>query len=164
MTDPLQEIERYQQHFNSAPAPALSIFHGGLVGCFGYDTVRCTESKLTHSCPPDELDLPDILLMLAEEVLIFDGLRGTLTLVVNADATGDNVYEGAFARLDEIEATLISAHAQLSTINLDPSVDDFDTSTLCYRTTQSEYEAWMERIRECILEGEVMQVVPSQRL
>jgi len=59
---------------------------------------------------------------------------------------------------------LISAHAQLSTINLDPSVDDFDTSTIRYRTTQSEYEAWVKRIRGYILEGEVMQVVPSQRL
>ena len=164
VTDPLQEIERYQQHFNSAPEPALPIFHGGLVGYFGYDTMRYTESKLTHSCPPDELHLPDILLVLAEEVLIFDGLRGTLTLVVNADATSDNAYEAALARLDEIEATLISAHAQLSTINLDPSVDDFDASTIRYRTTQSEYEAWVERIREYILEGEVMQVVPSQRL
>ena len=164
VTDPLQEIERYQQRFNSAPAPALPIFHGGLVGYFGYDTVRYTESKLTHSCPPDELYLPDILLVLAEEVLIFDGLRGTLTLVVNADATSDNAYEAALARLDEIEATLISAHAQLSTISLDPSVGDFDASNIRYRTTQSEYEAWVERVRKYILEGEVMQVVPSQRL
>ena len=97
--------------------------------------MRYTESKLTHSCPPDELDLPDILLVLAEEVLIFDGLRGTLTLVVNADATSDNAYEVALARLDEIEGTPINAHAQLSTINLDSSVDDFDASTIRYRTT-----------------------------
>ena len=117
-----------------------------------------------NSYPPDEWDLPDILLVLAEEVLIFDGLRGTLTLVVNADATSDNAYEAALARFDEIEATLISAHAQLSTINLNPSVDDFGASTIRYRTTQSEYEAWVERIREYILKGEVMQVVPSQRL
>ena len=163
-TDPLQEIECYQQHFNSAPAPALPIFHGGLVGYFGYDTVRYTESKLTHSCPPDELDLPDILLVLAEEVLIFDGLRGTLTLVVNADATSDNAYEAALARLDEIEATLLSAQDQLNTINLDLPVDGFDASTICYRTTQSGYEAWVERIPEYILEVEVMKVVPSQRL
>ena len=162
--DPLQEIERYQQHFNSAPAPELPIFHGGLVGYFGYDTVPYTESKLMNSCPPDELDLPDIFLVLAEEVLIFDGLRGTLTLVVNADATRDNSYEAALARLDEIEATLMNAHAHFGTINLDPSVDDFDASTIRYRTTQSEYEAWVERIRENILEGEVMQVVLSQRL
>ena len=111
---PLQEIERYQQHFNSAPTPALPIFHGGLVGYFGYITVRYTESKLTHSCPPDELDLPDILLVLAEGVLIFDGLGGTLSSVVNADATSDNAYEAAFARLDEIEATLNLARSTLT--------------------------------------------------
>mgnify|MGYP001258898568 CR=1 FL=1 len=164
VVDPLQEIERYQQHFNSAPAPELPVFHGGLVGYFGYDTVRYTESKLMNSCPPDELGLPDILLVLAEEVLIFDGLRGTLTLVVNADVTRDDAYAAALARLDEIEATLLSAQAKFGAINLDPEVDHFDASTIRYRTRQSEYEAWVERIREYILEGEVMQVVPSQRL
>ena len=60
VTDPLQEIERYQQRFNSAPAPALPIFHGGLVGYFGYDTVRYTESKLTHSCPPQNGRKPSV--------------------------------------------------------------------------------------------------------
>ena len=49
--------------------------------------------------------------MPAEEVLIFDGLRGILTMVVNADATRDNAYEAALARLDDIEAALASAHA-----------------------------------------------------
>ena len=164
VADPLQEIERYQQQFMSAPAPELPVFHGGLVGYFGYDTVRYTESKLMDSCPPDELNVPDILLVLAEEVLIFDGLRGTLTVVVNDDATRDNAYEAALTRLDEIEATLASAHAQFGSINLDLAVDDFDDSVIRYRTEQSEYEAWVERIREYILEGEVLQVVPSQRL
>ena len=78
--------------FVSAPAPELPVFHGGLVGYFGYDTVRFTESKLMDSCPPNELGVPYILLVLAEEVLIFDGLRGTLTVVVNAGATRDNAY------------------------------------------------------------------------
>ena len=135
VADPLQEIERYQQQFMSAPAPELPVFHGGLVGYFGYDTVRYTESKLMDSCPPDELGVPDILLVLAEEVLIFDGLRGTLTVVVNADATRDNAYEAALARLDDIEATLASAHVQFGSINLDPAADDFDDSAIRYRTS-----------------------------
>ncbi len=85
--------------------------------------------------------MPDILLLLAEHVLIFDGLCSTLTLVVNAGATRDNAYETAPARRDEIEAMLISAQAQFGTINPDLSVDDCDASTTRYRTTQSEYEA-----------------------
>ena len=68
MTDPLQEIERYQKQFNSVPTPELSIFHSGLVSYFGYSTLRFTEFKLMNSCPPDELDSPDILLVLAEQV------------------------------------------------------------------------------------------------
>ena len=92
VADSLQKIERYQRQFMSAPAPELLVFHGGLVGYFGYDTVCCTEAKLMDSCPPDELGVPDILLVLAEQVLIFDGLRGTLTVVVNAGATRDNAY------------------------------------------------------------------------
>ena len=63
----------------SASVPELPLFYGGLVGYFGYDTVRYTESKVMDSCPPGELGVPDILLVLAEEVLIFDGLRGILT-------------------------------------------------------------------------------------
>ena len=164
VADPLQEIERYQQQFMSAPAPELPLFHGGLVGYFGYDTVRYTESKLMDSCPPDELGVPDILLVLAEEVLIFASLRGILTMVVNADATRDNAYDAALARLDDIGVALASAHAQFGSITLDPALGDFDDSAIRYRTRQSEYEGWVERIREYILEGEVMQVVPSQRL
>ena len=92
-----------------------------------------------NSCPPDQLDLPDILLALAEEVLPFDGLSGTLTLVINADATRDHAYEAALPRLDETEAALINAPAQFGTINFDPSLDAFCAPNICFRTTQSEY-------------------------
>ena len=117
-----------------------------------------------NSCRPDELDLPDILLVLAAEVLIFDGLRGTLTLVTNADAACDHACEAALTHLDDNEATLITAPAQFGAINLDPSVVDCDSGTICYRTTQSEYEAWVEMIREYILEGEAMQLEPSPKV
>ncbi len=120
VADPLDEIERYQQQFRSAPAPELPVFHGGMVGYFGYDTVRYSERKLMSSCPPDELGVPDILLVLAEEVLIFDNLRGTLTLVINADANEEGALEKALERLDEIEATLAGAQTQFGAINLDP--------------------------------------------
>ena len=164
VADPLDEIERYQQQFRSAPAPERPVFHGGMVGYFGYDTGRYSEQKLMSSCPPDELGVPDILLVLAEEVLIFDNLRGTLTLVINADANEEGALDQALERLDEIEATLAGAQTQFGAINLDPPPIDQNAETIHYRTQQSEYEAWVDRIREYILEGEVLQVVPSQRL
>src|SRR6056300_1293675 len=82
--DPLDFIETTHQKFQSAPLEGLPVFHGGLVGYFGYDTVRYVEPKLQHSCPKDVLGCPDILLLVAEEVLVFDNLAGTLTMVVNA--------------------------------------------------------------------------------
>ena len=62
------------------------MFHGGWVGYFGYDTVRYVEPRLAQSCLEDTLGVPDIWLMLSEEVVVFDNLAGALTLVVNADA------------------------------------------------------------------------------
>jgi anthranilate synthase component 1 len=55
--------------------------------------------------------VPDILLLLAEEVLIFDNLRGTLTLVINADANAEDAYGNALARLQQIEEQLPTATA-----------------------------------------------------
>ena len=163
VSNPLDEIERYQAQFRSAPAPDLPVFHGGLVGYFGYDTVRYSEPKLLNSCPPDELGVPDILLLLAEEVLIFDNLRGTLTLVINADANAEDAYGNALARLQEIEEQLPTATASFAPIKLDAEADS-PTPSVRHRTQQKEYESWVEQIREYILAGEVMQVVPSQRL
>ena len=67
------------------------MFYGSLVGYFGYDTVRYGEPKLQKTQPEDDLNVPDILLLLAEEVLIFDNLSGTLTLVVNIDLDKEGV-------------------------------------------------------------------------
>ena len=164
VADPLREIELYQQQFRSAPAPELPVFHGGLVGYFGYDTVRYSEPRLSATCPPDELGLPDIQLMLAEEVLIFDNLRGTLTLVINADASQHDAYEIAVMRLDALEDALATAQATFHGIDLNPVASDGDDSAIRYRTSQSEYEAWVGNVRELVHEGDVMQVVPSQRL
>ncbi len=63
--DPLAEIEDFQQQFNMPERPDLPRFTGGLVGYFGYDTVRYIEPRLADSCPPDELGVPDILLMVS---------------------------------------------------------------------------------------------------
>jgi anthranilate synthase component 1 len=89
--DPLAHAEAFQGRYQTAPREDLPVFHGGLVGYFGYDTVRYVEPKLAASVPPDRLGTPDILLMVSEEVLVFDNLAGTIRLVVNADpAAGES--------------------------------------------------------------------------
>ena len=162
--DPLAFVEQAHSRFNSAPIPGLPVFHGGLVGYFGYDTVRYVESKLSKSCPKDALGTPDILLMIAEEVLVFDNLAGTLTMVVNAAVDEPDALSNAEARLDELEALLPAQGPILAPIALSGGDISAIEAGAEFATSETEFKAWVERIREYILSGDIMQVVPSQRM
>ena len=104
--DPLAEVERFRALFSMPDLPDLPRFTGGLVGYFGYDTVRYVEPRLSKTSPPDQLGTPDILLMASDEVAIFDNLSGTIMLVVHVDAKNPNALAEAEARLDELEQKL----------------------------------------------------------
>lgn len=87
-TDPLAEVEKFRRLFSIPSLPDLPRFTGGLVGYFGYDTVRYVEPRLAKTTPPDRLGTPDILLMASDEVVVFDNLSGTIMLVVHVDEIG----------------------------------------------------------------------------
>ncbi len=104
--DPLAFVEAYQKRFHAPDLDELPRFNGGLVGYFGYDTVRYIEKRLRKSCPPDRIGTPDILLMVSNEIVVFDNLRGKLHLIVHADPAVDGAFKQAQARLDELENRL----------------------------------------------------------
>ncbi|MEK8089809.1 anthranilate synthase component I [Thermithiobacillus plumbiphilus] len=159
--DPLQWIEEYQQRFRVAPVESLPRFSGGLVGYFGYDTVRYIEPRLQGRQKPDPLGTPDILLLLSEEVVVFDNLRGRLHLIVHADPALPRAYENAQARLDQLVAALrepLPAQASLGQAR-EVGEADFQSSF-----SREGYENAVNRIKAYIREGDVMQVVPSQRM
>jgi len=162
--DPLAYAEGFQRRYKAAPQAGLPVFHGGLVGYFGYDTVRYVEPRLKDSAPPDQLGTPDILLMVSDEVLVFDNLAGTIRLIVNADPDTENAYQLARQRLDELASRLPEPMPALPDVVLNPG----DSAELEARVesdfTQPEYEAGVDRIKEYVLAGDVMQVVPSQRM
>jgi len=162
--DPLAEIEAIRARYHSAELPELPVFHGGWVGYFGYDTVRFVEPRLADTCPPDETDTPDIVLLLAEEVIIFDNLAGAQTLVINADTGVADAYPRALARLDDLEARLASPGPPLEPVSLSPCDTSAVEAIAQHATDQATFEGWVERIKEYILAGDVMQVVPSQRM
>ena len=172
--DPLAFVEQAHAKFSSAPVVGLPVFHGGLVGYFGYDTVRYVEPKLAASCPPDELGNPDILLMIAEEVLVFDNLAGTITMVINASLEGlfeasnrvtpAQAYSAAIERLDAIEQLLPQPGPPLEPIVLGTTDTSAIEDSARFTTTQAEFENWVARVKEYVLDGDVMQVVPSQRM
>ena len=162
--DPLGQFDLIRARYRSAPLPDLPVFHGGWVGYFSYDTVRYVENRLADSAPPDEMALPDLSLMLSEEVVVFDNLAGALTLIINADVSEPNAFADAIARLDALEAQLSIEGAPLEPVSLAESDTSEIESRAHFATDQATFEGWVDRIKEYILAGDVMQVVPSQRM
>jgi anthranilate synthase component 1 len=164
VNDPLAYVENYQREFRSPPDSGLPVFHGGLVGYFAYDTVRFVEQRLAKSCPPDELDTPDILLMLADEVLVFDNLAGTLRVVVNVDPQAVDAYDSASQRLDELVAALDAPLVALPRVSLAGADGSALAAQARTSLSREQYEAAVERVKDYVLAGDVMQVVPSRRM
>ncbi len=162
--DPLAYAEAFQHRYRTAPRDDLPVFHGGLVGYFGYDTVRYVEPRLEPGTPPDHLGTPDILLMVSEEVLVFDNLAGTIRLIVNVDPAAEQALDRAQKRLRELVARLPLPMQPLPEVVLDAA----DNAALEQQAesdfTQEMYEASVDKVKEYILAGDVMQVVPSQRM
>ena len=160
--DPMAEVERFRQLFSMPDLPDLPRFTGGLVGYFGYDTVRYVEPRLAESQPKDELGTPDILLMASDEVAIFDNLSGTLMLVVHVDAKQRDGLDQANARLDELQQKLAMPAPQVEDkkgLGDDLSEDAFTSSF-----GQEAFLKSVDKIKDYIMAGDAMQVVPSQRL
>ena len=158
--DPLAWVEDFHRGFRVAAAPGLPRFTGGLVGYFGYDTIRYIEPKLARCPNPDELDTPDVLLMVSDEVAVFDNLAGQLYLVVHADPAEEGAYEKASRRLDELVAHLVAPFSHPpATVERPVGEEDFVSGF-----TQEGFEAAVAKTREYIIDGDVMQVVLSQRL
>ena len=159
--DPLEWIKQYQAGFKSPELDNMPRFCGGLVGYFSYDTVRYIEPKL-GACPnPEILDTPDILLMLSNEVVVFDNLRGKLLAVVYVDPADANAYEQGQQRLDQLVAQLDKPVRHAVSSN---DVQHVEESDFVSGFTQQGFEDAVRRAREYIVDGDVMQVVLSQRL
>ncbi|MEY2342302.1 anthranilate synthase component I [Acidithiobacillus sp. IBUN Pt1247-S3] len=161
--DPLVWVSEFRQRFRAAPLDDLADrFTGGLVGYFGYDIVRYIEPRLARIEPlPDPLDLPEIQLLVADEILIFDNLRGTLRLLLQVDPQRPDAYAAGLTRLAELEERLRGPLPPGSKGERRGQVheDDFQASF-----SREGYMVAVEQIREYIAAGDVMQVVPSQRL
>ena len=103
--DPYGFIESFRSRFRVAPLTGRR-FSGGLVGYFAYDSVRHSETGLGPGRGHDPIGTPDILLMLSEELLVFDNLRGTVSFIINADPAAPDAYNRALARLDGLQKEL----------------------------------------------------------
>ncbi|MCB1756814.1 MAG: anthranilate synthase component I [Gammaproteobacteria bacterium] len=136
----------------------LPKFTGGLVGYFGYDTVRYIEPRLGEADKPDALKTPDILLMVSDEVVVFDNLAGKLYLVVHVDQDGRQAGE---QRLSELEFDLRNKSPRYTPALSTAVVNESDFVS---GFTEDGYRKAVEIARRYITDGDIMQVVLSQRL
>nr|MBS0020594.1 anthranilate synthase component I [Gammaproteobacteria bacterium] len=159
--DPLAWLAAFQGRFRAATIPELPRFTGGLVGYFGYDTARFMEPRLGPFTKADPLGLPDAVLLLSEEIVVFDNLRGKLYVVVHADPNVPGALEQARQRLDVITDRLHRAtpcnppHDRCRAVGEADFLSGF---------TRDGFEGAVRRAKEYIVEGDIMQVVLSQRL
>jgi anthranilate synthase component I len=155
--NPLDFVSNYQKRFKVALREGMPRFCGGLAGYFGYDTVRHIEKKLAHTCPPDDLGMPDILLLQCEELAVIDNLSGKLSLMVYADPTQPQAYATAQARLDELKLRLRAPA-------IAPSIAASTSHTVERSFAKADYLAAVERAKELIAAGDFMQVQVGQRI
>ncbi len=158
--DPLAFAASFMRRFRAAPWPGLPRFCGGLAGIFGYDTVRHIERKLADSAPPAApglAEVPDILLLLTEELAVVDNLAGKISLIVYADPGQPDAYAKANARLTLLRRKL-----------REPVSIPFQTATAVTQAASEfgaeGFMAAVGRAKEYIAAGDVMQVVLSQRM
>jgi anthranilate synthase component 1 len=155
--DPITFVEQYLRQFKVALRPGLPRFCGGLAGYFGYDTVRLFEKKLAATRKPDDLGLPDIHLLLTEELAVVDNLSGRAYLIVYADARQPEAFQRGRERLRELKVRL-SRHIEPP--HTRASVRRPETREF----THDQYLAAVARCKEYIVAGDVMQVQIGQRI
>lgn len=161
-SDPLAFVEQFKERYKVADQPGLPRFNGGLVGYFGYDSVRYVEPKLANCPNPDPLGTPDILLMVSDAVVVFDNLAGKLHAIVLADPGEPGAYEAAQQQLDELFARLQQTLTPPRGIELNAALAAEPVFRSSY--SREDYEDAVRAIKEYILAGDCMQVVISQRM
>jgi anthranilate synthase component 1 len=156
-TNALDFIKQFQARFKTPPYEGLPRFIGGLAGYFGYETIRYIEKRLTHTQKPDAIDTPDVLLMVSEEIAVLDNLSGKLYFIVYANPSDVNAYEIALNRLNDLVANL------RQTVAIPESTPTTKTQASS-EFGEENFKAAVKKAQEYIVDGDIMQVVLSQRM
>jgi len=160
--DPLTLVEDRLGRYTPVSVPGLPRFQGGAVGYLAYDTVRYFERVPTP--PNDPLGLPEALFMFVDTLLVFDHVRHKIKVLTHIhldEGTLEQAYREAVSRIDSLVSRLSSP------LMLEPRPDKRATTSdggVSSNMTREEYEAKVERIKEYIYAGDIIQAVLSQRL
>lgn len=139
----------------------------GLVGTVGWDAIRHWEPTLRAEAP-NETGQPETVLALATDIAVVDHVSGSVWMIANAvnaddrSTRADAAYDEAVARLDDMQrkaATPVEGEARVNVLD-----ETISQPELRFRTEKSDYERSVEIAKQHIIDGDVFQVVISQRL
>ena len=156
--DPLEWIQNYQEQFKVPQLDHLPDFNGGLVGYFGYEIIRYIEPKLKNINKKDELDVPDILLMLSNDLLVVDNLTSKVHIITHLNPDKES-FEDGVGKLNSIEKNI-----KKSIIHDSPKSEKIKSQDFVSSFGKENFVSAVKKVQKYITAGDVMQVVPSQRL
>jgi anthranilate synthase component 1 len=161
-TDPLLAIEDELRRFRVVSLPGLPRFHGGAVGYLSYEVVRHFEPRVP-AASRDPLGLPEAVFMFTDTLLVFDHLHHNIKVVTHARLDGDieSAYRQALWRIDELVARL---EKPLTAMPYEEEASRSDRrSPIASNMAKKDFMAKVERAKEYIVAGDIIQVVISQR-
>ncbi len=163
VADGLQVVQRLMDRYRPVILPGLPRFTGGAVGFIGYEFIHDIEPVVPRP-PKDDLQTPVLYFLIADQLLIFDRVAQTLTVLVNAlleDASSPTeAYENAVAEIERLIALLESPseHHPVTVPERVPPIH-FESNL-----PQAQFEANVLKAKQYITAGDIIQVVGSQRL
>lgn len=155
--NPLDFIQHYLSQFKVPLDLTLPRFAGGLAGYFGYETIQYIETRLKHKKTKDILGVPDILLMLSEELIVVDNVAKKIFIVKYLDPSIQDAYALGVTRLDMLHDRL---NASIDLSKLEAS----DLTEAESEFGEKAFKEAVEKAKNYIFEGDIMQVVLSQRM
>ena len=162
---PVEELKRRMEKYQSVNNAALPRFSGGAVGYFSYDSVRFFEDIPQEN--PDDLNVPELNFMLTKSIIVFDHARHRIIVIANAYCDGrplEEVYADALNEIDEIVDKLSQPLPFKPITPIDSnSLAAVDNKAPPSNYSPDEFRDIVERCKEYIRSGDIIQVVPSQR-
>ena len=161
--NPLDFIDNFMANFKVPTDLDLPRYSGGLAGYFGYETIKYIEPKLCKNFVEDKLDLPDILLMLSDEIVVFDNISGTLFIINYVDPSITDAYELGLKKLQKLVNNLQSGPSPFASFENSES-DHSNFTEVFSEFGEEHFKTAVDKAKQYIFDGDIMQVVLSQRM
>ena len=160
--NPIDWIEEFQKKFNVPSDSNLPKFQGGLVGYFGFDTVKYFEPAIKATMQKDDMDTPDICLIVSKEFLVFDKINNQIHIVIYTQNDLDSFKESQ-DKIQKLEIFLRDKIIPEPKTIRQPK-EKITNLDINYHFNKNDFISSVDKIKKYIIDGDVMQVVLSQRM